>query len=55
VSGQGLAGAGRPSSLLGSAGTASVWTPIVLTLVLIALLLGGLEIIRRRRLTGRPG
>jgi hypothetical protein len=44
------------SSLSGQgADSTSIWAPIVLTLALIALLLGAVEIFRRRRLISRSG
>jgi hypothetical protein len=66
-SGAGAAASGAPATLgsafaghsssVGSSGTdaASVWSPMVLVLAGIALLLGGLEIVRRRRFSGRLG
>ena len=54
VSGQALAGGG--SSLSGQgADSSSIWAPIILTLALIAVLLGAVEIVRRRRLVSRSG
>jgi hypothetical protein len=58
------AASSRPETGLGALGTAnagppagvdsaSVWTPMVLVLAGIALLLGGLAVVRRRRLSSR--
>ena len=54
ANGLGLGGGG--SSLSGQgADSTSIWAPIVMTLALIALLLGAVEIVRRRRLVSRSG
>lgn len=54
VSGHGTAG-GTPGLAGQGADSSSIWTPIILTLAVIALLMGAVEITRRRRLVSRLG
>jgi hypothetical protein len=51
----GLGLAGGAPGLTGGADSSSIWAPIVLTLALVALVLGAIEIARRRRLVSRTG
>jgi hypothetical protein len=53
----GVRGVARPNAGTspGGADSSSLWTPLVLVLGLIALLLGGIEVARRRWLSGATG
>lgn len=54
ANGLGLAG-GAPGLSGQGADSSSIWAPMILTLALIALVLGAVEIVRRRRLVSRAG